>query len=164
MENLGKTFLMVIEPYDFDMKQQKVFHSDFGFVIVTASEFFRDSMIKLCKECHSVRKRNFGPKILTSTRKRMRDFVNKSIKTERDLLELVAMLFDIAYYTAVSHDKNAHLRKFIAIEGATPTYFGFVGSKDYNSFDIISKIQEKIGSTKDGNGTGCCFEIYQIKN
>ena len=164
MENLGKTFVMVIDPCDFDMKQQKVFHSDFGFVIVTPSEFFRDSMIRLCKECHSVRIRNFGPKIITRARKRMREFVNKSIKTERDFLELVAMLFDIAYYTAVSHDKVAHLRKFIAIEGATPKYFGFVGSKDYNSFDIISKIQEKIESTKDENETGSCFEIYQVKN
>ena len=50
MENLGNTFLMVIDPYDFDMKQQKVFYSDFGFVITSQSKFFRDSMIKLCKE------------------------------------------------------------------------------------------------------------------
>ena len=164
MENLGKTYLMVIDPHDFNMKQQKVFHSDFGFVIVTPSEFFRDSMTKLCIECHGVRKRNFSPKIITSARKRMKGFVNKSIKTEHEFLELVAMLFDIAYYTAVSHDKVAHLRKFIVIEGATPKYLGFVGSKNYNSFDIISKIQEKIESTKDENATGSCFEIYQVKN
>ena len=94
----------------------------------------------------------------------MKEFVNKSIKTERDFLELVAMLFDIAYYTAVSHDKVAHLRKFIAIEGATPKYLGFVGSKAYNSFDIISKIQEKMEGTKDESGVGSCFEIYQVKN
>lgn len=164
MENLGKTFLMVIDPSDFDIKQQKVFHSDFGFVLVTQSEFFRDSMIRLCKKCYSVRRRNFGPKIITRARKRMKEFVNKSIKTEHEFLELVAMLFDIAYYTAVSHDKVAHLRKFVAVEGAIPKYFGFVGSKDYNSFDIISKIQEKIESTKDKNETGSCFEIYQVKN
>jgi len=164
MENLGKTFLMVIDPYDFDIKQQKVFFSDFGFVLSTQSEFFRDSMIRLCEKCHSVRKRYYGPKIITSARKRMREFVNKSIKTELEFLELVALLFDIAYYTAVSHDKDAHLRKFIAIEGVTPTYFGFIGSKDYNSLDIISKIQEKIGSAKDEKGTGSCFEIYQVKN
>ncbi len=46
---------------DFDIKQQKVFHSDFGFVLVTQSEFFRDSMIKLCIECHRLRQKNFGP-------------------------------------------------------------------------------------------------------
>jgi len=94
----------------------------------------------------------------------MKEFVNKSIKTERDFLELVAMLFDIAYCTAVSHDKDAHLRKFTVIEGATPKYFGYVGSKDYNSFDITGKIQEKMEGTKDENGTGSCFEIYQVKN
>ncbi|KKN27158.1 hypothetical protein LCGC14_0867510 [marine sediment metagenome] len=164
MENLGKTFLMVIDPYDFDIKQQKVFHSDFGFVLVTQSEFFRDSMIRLCKECHKLRQKNYGPKIIINARKRMKEYVNKSIKTERDFLELVAMLFDIAYYTAVSHDKDAYLRKFITIEGATPTYFGFVSSKDYNSFDIISKIQEKIKSAGDEKGAGYCFEIYQVYN
>ena len=164
MENLGKTFLIVIDPSDFDMKQQKVFHSDFGFVIVTPSEFFRDSMIRLCKECHSVRKRNFGPKIITSARKRMREFVNRSIKIEYEFLELVALLFDIAYYTAVSHDKVAHLRKFIAIEGITPKFFGYIGSKDYGSSVIINKIQNKIENAKDEKGAGSCFEIYQITN
>ena len=164
MENLGKTFLMVMDPHDFDIKQKKVFHSDFGFVLVTQSEFFRDSTIKFCKECHSVRKRNFGFKIITNARKSMKEFGKKSIKTERDYLELVALLFDITYYTAVSHDKDAHLRKFITIEGVTPNYFGYIGSKDYNSFEIISKIQEKIRSTKDENGAGSCFEIYQVKN
>ena len=74
------------------------------------------------------------------------------------------MLFDIAYYTAVSHNKNAHLRKFIGIEGASPTYFGFVGSKDYTSFDLIDKIQEKIERTKYQSVTESCFEIYQLKN
>lgn len=155
---------MVIDPYDFDIKQKKEFHSDFGFVLVTQSEFFRDSMIRFCKECHSVRKRNFGPKIIISARKRMKEFFNKAIKTEGDFLELVAMLFDIVYYTAVSHDKDARLRKFLAIEGASPKYFGFVGSKDYSSFDIISKIQEKMEGTKDESGVGSCFEIYQVKN
>ncbi len=164
MENLGNTFLMVIDPYDFDIKQQKVFHSDFGFVLVTQSEFFRDSMIKLCKKCYSVRKRNFGPKIITSARKRMREFGNRSIKTEHDFLELVALLFDIAYYTAVSHDKVAHLRKFIAIEGISPKYFGYIGSKDFKSSVIINKIQNKIENAKDDKKAGSCFEIYQVTN
>ncbi|KKN47366.1 hypothetical protein LCGC14_0663590 [marine sediment metagenome] len=164
MENLGNTFLMVTDPYDFDMKQQKVFYSDFGFVITSQSEFFRDSMIKLCKECNNVRKRNFGKNIITTARKRMKKFINKQIKTERDLFELVAMLFDIVYYTAVSQDKNAHLRKFSVIEGATLKYFGYIGSKDYDMFEIINKIQEKIESSKDKNGAGSCFEVYQIKN
>ena len=164
MENLGKTFLIVIDPSDFDMKQQKVFHSDFGFVIVTPSEFFRDSMIRLCKECHSVRKRNFGPKIITSARKRMREFVNRSIKIEYEFLELVALLFDIAYYTAVSHDKVAHLRKFIAIEGISPKFFGYIGSKDYKSSVIINKIQNRIENAKGDKKVGSCFEIYQVTN
>ena len=56
METLGKSFLMVIEPSDFDLNQQKVFYSDFGFVIASESEFFRDSMVKLCQKCHEVRK------------------------------------------------------------------------------------------------------------
>ncbi len=164
MENLGKSFMMVIEPLNFDLRQQKVFYSDFGFIIVSESEFFRDSIIKLCQECHKIRQKGFGPKLITSIRKRMKEFVRKSFRTERDLLELVALLFDITYYTAVSHDKDAHLRKFTTIMGASPKYFGYFGSRDYNSLKILEKIQKKIERSEDMKGTGSYFDILQIIN
>ncbi|MHA2010239.1 MAG: hypothetical protein ACXABO_18930 [Promethearchaeota archaeon] len=164
METLGKTFLMVIDPENFDIKQQKVLFSDFGFVLVTQSKFFRDSMIKLCMECHRIRQKNFDPEIITHVRERMRDFVGKSIRTELEFLELVSNFFDIAYYTAVSHDNDAHLRKFITVEGINPKYFGYFGSKDYSSLQIINKIQGIIESQRDENSSGTCFEIYQVKN
>ena len=100
-ENLGKAFLMVNARYNFGIKQEKVCHSDFGFTLVTQSEFFRGFMTKFCKECHCVQQKNFSPKIIKNARKLMREFVSKSIKTESDFLELVAIIFDVAYYTAV---------------------------------------------------------------
>ncbi len=144
MENVANSFLMVIEPFDFDLKQQEVFHSDFGFVFASESEYFRDSLIRLYQECHKIRKNGFGPKIVESIRERMEEFARKPVKNERSLLEMVAMLFDIVYYTAVFHDKVAHLRKFFIIEGSIPKYFGYIGSKDYNSIEIIEKSQGKL--------------------
>ncbi len=162
MEVLGKTFLMVIEPLDFDMKQKKVFHPEFGFVIASESEFFRDIAVKLCKKYHRIRRTSFGPKILTSIRKRMRDYNRKTFNTEREFLELVALFFDIAYYTAVSHDKDAHLRKFSVVDGATFRYFGYCGSKNYNSLQLIEKMQDKVEGSKVKHGVGSYFEVSQV--
>lgn len=164
MENLEKTFLMVIEPNDFDLRQQKIFYSDFGFVISSGSEFFRDSMIKLCQECHKIRQRRFGPSILTSIRRAMKKFARTTIKTERELLELVAMFFDIGYYTAVSHDKDGHIRKFSIFDGISLRYYGYFGSRDYNSIELIEKVKEKINTSGDRKDKRSCFEIVQISN
>lgn len=46
MEYLGKTGVLVIEPLDFDLKLQKVFYPNFGFVFTSESEFFRNSAAK----------------------------------------------------------------------------------------------------------------------
>jgi len=75
-----------------------------------------------------------------------------------------AMLFDISYYTAISHDKNAHLRKFSVIDRTTLKFFGYIGSKKYEISEIINKIQKKLERSKDKNRTGFCFEVHQIKN
>jgi len=44
LDYLGKSFLLVVDPSDFDLKTYQVFFKDFSFVISTESQFFRDSM------------------------------------------------------------------------------------------------------------------------
>jgi len=164
MEHIGKSFIMVMYPDDFNFYHQRVFYSDFGFVVVSELEFFRDSIYKLCQECYEVRRKRFGPKIITNIRKRMKEIARKSLKDERVVLELVALLFDITYYTAVSHDKNGHLRKITTIDERSIKYFCYFGSKDYNRMSLIEKIQEKLEVVKDKNKNGFYFEILQMGN
>ena len=164
MEILGKTFLMVIEPLNFDIKLRKVFYPEFGFVIATESEFFRDSVAAFCKKYHKVRRSAFTPKIITSIRKRMKDFDGKLIRTERGFLELVALFFDIGYYTAVSHDKDAHLRKFSAFNGTTIQFYFYLGSRNYNSLQLLEKMEDKGENSKARHGIGSYFEVSQIFN
>jgi len=148
MENLGRSYLLVLEPRDFDIKSGHVYYDEFGFVIGTQSQFFRDQMEKLCLECHKIRQRGMGSKIITSMRKRMKAYRQKGIKVERDLFELVALYFDLTYYTAISHDKEAHLRKFTTILGAKPMYFVYVGSENYTVMEFIEMIQQR--DSKEG--------------
>ncbi len=92
MENIGKTYFLVIEPFDFDLAEQKVFYSDFGFVIVSESKFFRDSMMNFCRGCHKLRRYGFSPRIIiTSIRKTMKNLVRNFVKTEKDILELTTL-------------------------------------------------------------------------
>jgi hypothetical protein len=164
MENLGKSFLMVIDPNDFDLNKQKVFFDDFSFVFTSESEFFRDSLYKLCQECYKIRRKGFGPKLITDIRKTMKAILRKNLKDERVLLELVALFFDIAYYTVVSHDRVSHFRKFSTVDGVTIKFCSYFGSRDYNPIELIKKVQQKTQKNKSNTRNGFLFEIVQILN
>lgn len=164
MEHLGKSFLLVVDPSNFDMKKNQVLYKDFGFVICTESQFFRDSMEKLCKKCHEIRQRGMSSKFITRIRKRMKRYTRTPLKSERDYLELVALYFDLAYYTATTQDKNTHLRKFTTILGLTPYYFLYIGSKPHTSFELFKKVQEKTNAGKINDGVGSFINIIQLLN
>jgi len=164
MENLGKTSVLVIEPKNFDLREQKVFFPDFGFVLTSESRFFRDMGEKLCMSCHEIRKKYFGPKILTEARKRMKELATKSVRAEREFLELMSIFFDIAYYTAISRDKGAHLRKFVTYDGLTPKYYLYVGSMDVTTTEVLDKLNEIISNSKPNDASKSCFEVIQLIN
>lgn len=165
MEYLGKTGLLVIEPLDFDLKQQKVFYPNFGFVLTSESEYFRNSAAKFCLEYHKIRQGSFGPKILTRIRKSMKEYLAKPVKAEREVLELLAMFFDIAYFTATSRKKQFHFRKFVIIEGCKPRYYLYLGSMDFTSIDVLERIQEMAECSKiDRDAPMSCFEFIQLIN
>ncbi len=164
MEQIGKSFIIVVDPPSFNIKQNKVTYDDFGFVISSQSQFLRDKMVQLCKKCHKIRMNHFSPKILTEIRRNINELRRKKIKTDVETLQLVATFFDIAYYTAVSHDKNAHFKSFSTIVGTVIHYFLYVGSKVYNSITILEKIQQKIEISKGEGNPGSYFELISIKN
>ncbi len=164
MEILGNTYILVVYPKDFNLYNQKVFFSDFGFVVVSESEFFRDSMYDLCIKCYEIRRNRFGPKVITTIRKNMKAITRKSLKDERAVLELVALLLEITYYTAVTHDKDAHVRKFTTIDERSIIYFTYCGSVDYERLPLIKKIQNRVNSAKNKKQNGCFFKILQLGN
>ena len=164
MQNIGESFIVVNEPKNFDMKRGQVFFNDFSFVFCSESQFLRDSVVKLIRQCHQIRQRGLSAKLLTSVKKTMKKNLRTSCKTERDFLELVAVLFDLAYYNATSHDKDTHLRSFTSIIGGAPRFFCYVGSKDYNSLQIIEKLQEKMNNYKEKAGAGSFITLTQVVN
>ena len=164
MENIGKTSLLVIEPKNFDLRQQKVFFPDFGFVLLTESRFFRDMGEKLCLSCHEIRRNHFGPKVLIQAKKRMKELSLKTVRTEREFLELMGIFFDIGYYSATFRDRNAHIRKFITHDGDTVRYYLYFGSMDITSLEVIDKYDEKVSDSKPKDTSKSCFEVIQLTN
>jgi len=164
MEYLGKTGILVIEPLGFDLKLQKVFYHNFGFVLTSESEYFRNSAAEFCLEYHEIRQGSFGAKVLTRIRKSMKEYLSKPIKAEREVLELLAMFFDIAYFTATSRKKPIRFRKFIIIEGCKPRYYLYLGSMDITSLEVLERIQEMAERSKIGGAPTSCFEFIQLIN
>ena len=164
METLGKSFIIVIEPFNFNIKRCRVLYNNFGFVVSSQSQFFRDLMFKLCKKCNNIRANHFGPHILTDIRRNMKILRKKGIKTEVETLKLVSTCFDIAYYTGVTHDLDTHLQSFSTIVGTTFHYFLYVGTKAYNSLGILDEIRKKVEMSKNEVNSGSYFEIISIKN
>ncbi len=148
MEKLGKSFIIVIESSNFSLERFEVSYNNFGFVISSQSQFFRDLMFKLCKKCNKIRIKHFGPHILTDIRKNMKILGRKGIKTDVETIKLIFTCFDIAYYTGVSYDLDTHLRSFSTIVGKTFQYFLYVGTKAYNSLGILEEIRKKVEMSK----------------
>ena len=94
----------------------------------------------------------------------MKDYLQKSFKFERELLELVALYFDLAYYTGNSHDKDTHIRKFISFLWVAPFYFLYVGSRDYTSLDLLQKVMDLKNKREEYYGIGSHIEIMQMKD
>ena len=164
MEYLGNTGLLVIEPLEFDLKLQKVFYLNFGFVLTSESEYFRNSAAEFCLEYHKVRQWSFGPKVLTRIRKSMKEYLTKPVKTEREVLELLAMFFDIAYFTTTSRKNQVYFRKFVIIEGCEPKYYLYFGSIDFTTLEVLERIQKMAERSKMGDGPMSCFEFIQLIN
>ncbi len=161
---MGKNALLVIEPLDFDLKLQKVFYLNFGFVLTSESEYFRNKVAEFCLEYHKIRQRSFGPKVLTRVRKSIKEYLVKPVKAEREFLELLAMFFEIAYFTATSRKKQFHFRKFVIIEGCEPRYYFYLGSMDFTSLDVLERIQEMAERSKIGDAPMSCFEFIKLIN
>ena len=164
MEHLGKTALLVIAPLDFDLRRQKVFYPNFGFVLTSESEFFRNKAVEFCQKYHSIRQKGFGPKVLTGVRKSMKGYLSKPVKTEREFLKLFAIFFDIVYYTSISHNLETHLRKFYIFEDLSTKYYLYIGTMDITSLDILDKIKKKSNNSRLEDRSKSRFEIVQILN
>ena len=55
MERLGKTFLLVIEPLDFSMKENPFNCSEFGFMVGTESSWYLNNIFQFCRDYLKVR-------------------------------------------------------------------------------------------------------------
>lgn len=163
-ERLGKTYIMVIDPLDFVFKHYNTTYEKFEFVICSESRFFRDSLYKLCNQVYELRRNHYPKNYANDIQTRMKQFKSLKLGTERAVFELVTILFDLAYYTAMSHDINGHLKAFSIIDGATIKYYAYFGNSNYNSFDILAKIQQKTHCKSNRTANGSCFEIYQLFN
>lgn len=161
---MGKTTLLVIEPIDFDLRLQKVFYPNFGFVLTSESEYFRNKAVEFCQKYHAMRKKGFGPKALNGIRKSMKEYIAKRVKTEQEFLELFAIFFDIVHYTSITHNLETHLRMFYTFEELSTKYYLYIGTMDINSLYILDKIQEKSKNSKLEDKSISRFEIVQMLN
>lgn len=166
MERLGKSFILVIEPLDFNIYQKKVFFNTFGCVIGTESEFFRNLMYKMCEKRVEIWQAHYTPKIITEIRKNLRLVLRKKIRNEEDAFRILSAFADLSFYTAVSHNKDAYLKSFSTIQDGKILRYCYVGSEIYNTSEILEKIEEKIQYSREekGDNKGSCFEFHQILN
>ena len=76
----------------------------------------------------------------------------------------MSILFDIAYYAAISRCKGAYLRKFITYDGLRIKYFLYFGSLDLTTSEIVEIVTEKITNSKPEDTSKSCFEVIQLIN
>ena len=109
MERLGKTFLLVIEPLDFNMKENTFNCQEFGFMIGTESSWYINTIFKFCREYYQARSEYLKPNMLDSLKEEIKENLEqismKDIKNDEDFLRLMGTYVDLSCYTTHTHHK-----------------------------------------------------------
>jgi len=163
MEGLGKSFILVLEPLEFNIYEKKMNYYTLGFVFGTQSMWLRDQTYHLVETYLEYWQHHFTPKAIKEIRKSVSNFIASKVKREETIMRFYCGLGLLAYYTATTHDKRLAMRKFTAIEGASPTYYIYIGVNDYNVLEILDKIRQKVAHSQAGmKWKGSCFELIQV--
>ncbi len=169
MERLGKSFLLVIEPLDFNMKRNSYNYKEFGFIVGTESSWYLGSLFKFCRDYLKVRIDYLKPRMLDSLKKEIQknieQILRKDIKNDEDFLRLIGVFIDLSYYTAHSHGKTTHLIVFTMNIESQLLYCCYAGSNKYENPEELSRqFFKKIKTPRQEKNDGSCFEIYQFLN
>ncbi len=163
MKRLGKSFILVLEPLEFNVYEKKMQFDTLGFVFGTQSMWLRDQTYNLVTEYLKFWQRYFTPKAIKEIRDNINNFIVTKVKREEVMFRFYCALGLLAYYTARTRDKDLAMRKFTIIEGLNPMYYIYIGVNDYNVSEIRDKIGEKIASSEVGlDWKGSCFELIQV--
>ena len=169
MERLGKTFLLVIEPLDFNMKENSFNCKEFGFIVGTESSWYLNNLFKFCRDFLKVRSDYLKPSMLDSfkeeIKERQEQMLKKDIKNDEDFLRLLGTFVDLSCYTTHSHYKTTYLTVFTMDIESQLLYCCYVGSNKYENPEELSKqFFKKIKRPSSDKSDGSCFEIYQFLN
>ena len=169
MERLGKTFLLVIEPLDFSMKENSFNCKEFGFIVGTESSWYLNNLFRFCRDFLKVRSDYLKPKMLDSfkeeIKERQEQMLEKDIKNDEDFLRLIGIFVDLSYYITHSHYKTTYLTVFTMDIESQLLYCCYVGSNKYENPEELSKqFFKKIKRPSSDKHDGSCFEIYQFLN
>jgi len=169
MERLGKTFLLVIEPLDFSLKENAFYCSKFGFMVGTESSWYLNNIFQFCRDYYRTRIDYLKSNALDSLKKEIKEsleqIINKDVKNDEDLLRLMGIFIDLSFFTAYSRDKTTYLTVFTMDVESQLLYCCYVGSNEYKDPEELSKqFFKKIKRPSIDKNDGSCFEVYQFLN
>ena len=163
MDRLGKSFILVLEPLEFNVYDKKMNFDTLGFVFGTQSTWLRDQTHGLVTKYLEFWQRYFTPKAIKEIRDNINNFIASKVKREEVMFRFYCALGLLAYYTARTRNKALAMRKFTIIEGLNPMYYIYIGVNDYTVMEIREKIGEKIAHSEAGlEWKGSCFELIQV--
>ena len=163
MEQLGKSFILVIEPLEFNVYEKRMNYDTLGFVFGTQSVWLRDRLYHLVTKYLEFWQQHFTPKAIYEIRENISNFIASKVRREEVIFRFYCALGLLAYYTARTRDKGLAMRKFTTIERANPLYYIYIGVNDYNTMEILEKIGQKVTHSEAGlEWKGSCFELVQV--
>ena len=163
MERLGKSFILVLEPLEFNIYERKMNYDTLGFVFGTQSTWLRDQMYHLVTKYLEYWQQYFTPKGIKEIQDNISKFIASKVRREEVMFRFYCALGLLAYYTARTREKGLAMRKFTIIEGTNPMYYIYIGVNDYNILEIRDKIGQKIAHSETGmEWKGSCFELIQV--
>ena len=82
MDRLGKSFILVLEPLEFNVYDKKMNFDTLGFVFGTQSTWLRDQTYNLVTKYLEFWQRYFTPKAIKEIRDKINNFIASKVKRE----------------------------------------------------------------------------------
>jgi hypothetical protein len=163
---IGRSFIMIIEPEGFNVYRDVFHHKELEFVVGSQSKWFRDSIFTMVKQVVGVWQQQYNPTILKMIQECIHKFTLSKVKREEIILRFIGGLATLSYYIGITQNKKICLEAFMVMDDKflKPMYYCYVSTRDFNRTEVIAKIMAKITQSKQNVGLceGSFFELTQV--
>lgn len=140
MVTFRENYVVIIEPFNFNVHKSIMEYTTFEFVLGSRSLEFQEYIIELVSQYLELWQSSYRKTVLRDITSEVSHFLHSTIKNNTITIHTLCGLSVLAYYIAASQGKKMYLHQFTTTVNGISLYYTYFGVNDYTSEEILEKI------------------------